>query len=159
MDMRSGARVDDSPYLSELDFDHFRMRVPTARYCSPDHHVRERERLWMRAWQIAGRVDDLPSAGDWKTHDIFDQSFLLVRGKDDRVRAFVNACRHRGNALCQGVGNSNRFICPYHLWSYGLDGRLLAIPRPDFKGSIEEFVGCKDELIAVVAKAGKEDGT
>jgi phenylpropionate dioxygenase-like ring-hydroxylating dioxygenase large terminal subunit len=144
--IKTGARVDNSPYLSELDFTRFKMRVSTARYCSPEHHARERERLWMRTWQVAARVDELPNTGDWKTYAIFDQSFLLVRGKDDQIRGFVNACRHRGNALCQGDGNSKRFVCPYHLWSYSLEGDLLAIPRPDFKGSIEEFVGCKDEL-------------
>jgi phenylpropionate dioxygenase-like ring-hydroxylating dioxygenase large terminal subunit len=146
MDMRSGVRVDESPFLSELDFDRFKMRVTTERYYSPEYQAQERERLWMRAWQVAGRVDELPTSGDWKTYDVFDQSFILVRGKDGTIRGFVNACRHRGNALCEGAGHSNRFACPYHLWSYALDGRLLAIPRPDFKGSIEEFVGNREDL-------------
>jgi len=62
------------------------------------------------------------------------------------VRGFVNSCRHRGNALCAGKGRAARFTCPYHNWSYGLDGKLLAVAKPDFDGSVEEFVGDKDAL-------------
>jgi len=122
------------------------MRVTTDRYSSREFHERERERLWMRVWQVAGRADELPEIGDWKEYCIFDQSFLLVRGKDANIRGFVNACRHRGNVICEGKGHAARFTCPYHLWSYGLDGRLLAVPMPDFEGSIEEFVGPKAAL-------------
>jgi phenylpropionate dioxygenase-like ring-hydroxylating dioxygenase large terminal subunit len=100
----------------------------------------------MRIWQVAGREDELPETGDWKVYSIFDQSFIIVRGSDGELRGFVNACRHRGNALCAGNGHASRFTCPYHLWSYGLDGDLLAAPRPDFEGSIEAFVGPKEEL-------------
>ena len=71
---------------------------------------------------------------------------MLVRGKDGTIRGFVNACRHRGNALCEGKGHSNKFVCSYHRWQFGLDGRLLVVPKPDFDGSTESFVGSKDEL-------------
>ncbi|PRC56553.1 (2Fe-2S)-binding protein, partial [Mycobacterium sp. ITM-2017-0098] len=84
----------------------------------PDYAAREREVIWMRTWQIAGRVDELPKPGDWKKYDILDQSFRIVRGKDGELRGFVNACRHRGNALCiTETGNAKRgFLCQYHLW-------------------------------------------
>jgi phenylpropionate dioxygenase-like ring-hydroxylating dioxygenase large terminal subunit len=144
--LKPGEAVDTGPYLSELDFDRFRMRVSTDRYSAPDYHARERERLWMRVWQVAGRADELPAAGDWKTYAIFDQSFILARGKDGRIRGFVNACRHRGNALCEGKGRSTLFRCPCHNWSYGLDGQLAAVAKPDFEGTVEEFVGDKAEL-------------
>lgn len=146
MQIRAGECVDKSPYLSELDFGRFAMRVSTERYFSRAYTDRERESMWMRVWQVAGRIEEIPEPGDWKVHDIFDQSFLIVRGKDGKVRGFVNACRHRGNALCEGKGHAARFTCPYHLWSFGLDGRLLAMPRPDFEGSIEDFVGAKEDL-------------
>lgn len=141
-----GQCVDNGPLISEIDFSGFRMRVSTDRYRSPEYHARERDRLWLRVWQVAGRADDLPEPGDWMEYRIFDQSFVLVRGRDDVIRGFVNACRHRGNAICEGKGRSARFTCPYHNWSFGLDGQLLAVPRPDFDGSIEEFVGRKEEL-------------
>lgn len=143
---KPGERVDLSPLISELDFTPFRMRVSTERYCAREYHARERELLWMRVWQVAGRADELPEIGDWKEYRIFDQSFVLVRGKDRAIRGFVNACRHRGNALCEGQGHAALFRCPYHNWSYGLDGRLVGVAKPDFDGPVEEFVGAKQEL-------------
>ncbi len=125
-------------WFSELDFERLPMRISTDRYTSREIQERERELIWMRVWQVAGRADELPNAGDWKEYRIFDQSYLLVRGSDGKVRGFVNACRHRGNALCQGKGHTARFTCPYHLWSYGLDGRLLAVARPDLVGPIDK---------------------
>ena len=69
----------------------------------------------------------------------FDQSYIVVRGKDGKIRGFVNACRHRGNALCQAAnGQSGRFTCPYHLWTYGLDGKLLAVARPHLVGKLDK---------------------
>jgi phenylpropionate dioxygenase-like ring-hydroxylating dioxygenase large terminal subunit len=141
-----GECIDKGPLIAELDFTRFHMRISTERYHSPEYHARERERLWMRVWQVAGRADELANAGDWKVHTIFDQSYVLVRGKDGRIRGFVNACRHRGNAFCEGKGRAARFTCPYHNWSYGLDGKLLAIAKPDYDGTLEDFVGSKDEL-------------
>jgi len=143
---KPGELVDTAPLVGELDFSDFRMRVSTARYSCPDHAAQERDHLWMRAWQVVGRADDIPEAGDWFEYRLFDQSYVVVRGRDRKVRGFVNACRHRGNAFCEGKGNAARFTCPYHNWSYGLDGKLLAVAMPDFDGTTEEFVGNKDEL-------------
>jgi phenylpropionate dioxygenase-like ring-hydroxylating dioxygenase large terminal subunit len=143
---KPGERVDKAPYLSELGFDARRMRVPTDRYASRAYHERERDLLWMRVWQIAGRAEEIPEPGDWKVYSILRQSFVVVRSKDGEIRGFVNACRHRGNALCSGKGRSSRFVCSYHKWSYGLDGELLGVPRPDFDGALEDFVGAKDDL-------------
>lgn len=149
---KPGEAVETAPFISELDFSGFRMRVGTARYWSVEHHAAERERLWMRVWQVAGRAEDLPAPGDWMEYRLFDQSWVLVRGRDGVIRGFVNACRHRGNAFCEGRGHSARFTCPYHNWSYGLDGRLLAVAKPDFDGTVEEFVGPKNELGLVPAR-------
>ena len=143
---RPGELIDKGALIREIDFAPFHMRVSTERYHSGEYALREREALWMRVWQVAGRADDIPKAGDWMEYRLFDQSFVLVRGKDGKVRGFVNACRHRGNAFCQGKGHSARFTCPYHSWSYGLDGALLAVAKPDFEGTTEEFVGTKEEL-------------
>jgi phenylpropionate dioxygenase-like ring-hydroxylating dioxygenase large terminal subunit len=143
---RPGECIDKGLLISEIDFTPFRLRVSTKRYHDAEWHEAEREQLWMRVWQVAGRADEIPEPGDWIEHRIFDQSYLLVRGRDGVVRGFVNACRHRGNALCEGKGHSARFTCPYHNWSYGLDGRLLAVAKPDFQGTVEDFVGAKDEL-------------
>ncbi|MCB2061152.1 MAG: aromatic ring-hydroxylating dioxygenase subunit alpha [Novosphingobium sp.] len=143
---RPGECIDTAPHIEEIDYSDLKLQVTTDRYYSPEYHEREREQLWMRVWQVAARADELPEAGDWMEYRIFDQSFVLVRGKDGQIRGFVNACRHRGNAFCEGKGHSPRFTCPYHNWSYGLDGQLLAVAKPDFDGTVEEFVGNKDEL-------------
>jgi phenylpropionate dioxygenase-like ring-hydroxylating dioxygenase large terminal subunit len=126
--------------IFDIGPDTFNMRIDTARYTSPEYAERERESIWMRVWQIAGRVDELPKVGDWKQYRILDQSFVIVRGKDDKLRGFVNACRHRGNILCNAAtGNAKRgFLCQYHLWSYDLEGRLRGVLRENVAGQIDK---------------------
>ncbi len=150
---KSGERIDRGPYIPDIDFSAFGMRPSTARYTSREFHERERERLWMRVWQVVCRADDLPDAGDWLVHQLFDQSYIIVRDRDGTLRGFVNACRHRGNAFCEGKGHSARFICPYHNWSYGLDGQCLAVAKPDFDGTVEDFVGCGKDELSLIAVA------
>jgi phenylpropionate dioxygenase-like ring-hydroxylating dioxygenase large terminal subunit len=117
---RPGDTFDTSPLIAQIDYGDLHMRVSTDRYHAPEYNEREREQLWMKVWQVAGRADELPEIGDWMEHRIHDQSFVLVRGRDGVIRGFVNACRHRGNAFCEGKGHAARFTCPYHNWSYGL---------------------------------------
>lgn len=143
---KPGEWMNRASLISEVDFSQWPMRVPTERYNREDYAAREFDQLWMKVWQIAGRAEELPRSGDWKVHKIQDQSFLLVRGKDGQIRGFVNACRHRGNRLCEGKGNSSRFTCRYHNWTYGLDGEALAIAHPDFDGPLDEFVAPKKQL-------------
>lgn len=138
--------MDIAPLLPDFDFGRYRLKVPTDRYNSSEYQDREMQQLWLQTWQIAGRAEELPEVGDWKEHRIYDHSFMLVRGKDGIIRGFVNACRHRGNILCTGKGRSARFLCKYHNWSYDLEGQLLALARPDFDGTIEEFAGPKNNL-------------
>src|SRR5271166_1032503 len=137
---RPGEWVDTVGALPD-DHDPYPMRIPTDRYTSAEFQQRERDAVWMRVWQIVGRVDELPKVGDWKVYQIFDQSFIIVRGKDDRLRGFVNACRHRGNALCTGTGNAKRgFLCQYHLWSYDLEGKMRGALRER-----ENFISSDDK--------------
>ncbi len=126
--------------LEDIGSDTFNMRISTDRYTSREYARQERDRIWMQTWQIAGRVDELPKVGDWKQYRILDQSFVIVRGKDDQLRGFVNACRHRGNILCnESTGNAKRgFLCQYHLWSYDLDGKLRGVLREDLAGQIDK---------------------
>jgi len=137
---RPGEWVDTALGLADIGPGTFDMRISTDRYTSREYQRREREAIWMRVWQIAGRVDDLPKVGDWMEYRIFDQSFVIARGKDEKFRGFVNACRHRGNVLCTGrTGNAKRgFLCRYHLWSYDLDGRLRGVLRENLAGPIDK---------------------
>ena len=141
-DARTGEWVEDAPGLADIDYGEFPMRVSTDRYVSREIAECEREQIWMRVWQAVARVDELSQVGDWKEYQLYDQSFVVVRGKDGQIRGFVNACRHRGNRLCTGgkgnVGSAGRFVCPYHLWSYDLDGRLRSILKPELFGPLDK---------------------
>jgi Rieske 2Fe-2S family protein len=82
--------------------------------------------FWRRGWLFAGHSCQIPNPGDYFTYDVDSDSVIIVRGDDGQVRAFHNVCRHRGSLVCpQPEGHVHRFICPYHQWTYGRDGRLL----------------------------------
>jgi Rieske 2Fe-2S family protein len=99
-------------------------------YTDPAILEREREQIFSRSWLCAGREADLPEPGDYVTLEIGCESLLLVRGEDRRARAFFNVCRHRGSRLCDSARGTLRgtIRCPYHAWTYGLDGRLAGAP-------------------------------
>ncbi|HEX8526890.1 aromatic ring-hydroxylating oxygenase subunit alpha, partial [Allosphingosinicella sp.] len=80
--------------------------------------------------------NDIPAVGDWRTIDYLGESVIVVRGEDNLVRAFSNVCRHRGSRVVSGgAGCSRRLTCPYHAWTYALDGRLIGLPRKaDYPG-------------------------
>jgi phenylpropionate dioxygenase-like ring-hydroxylating dioxygenase large terminal subunit len=139
VDYPDNNRIANSHGLLELGYDRSNMRVSTDRYTSREIAERERELIWNRVWQVVGREDELPETGDWKQYRLFDQSYLVVRGSDGEIRGFVNACTHRGNALCkENKGRSARLTCPYHLWSFALDGNLVGVGRPDLVGPIDK---------------------
>jgi phenylpropionate dioxygenase-like ring-hydroxylating dioxygenase large terminal subunit len=105
-------------------------RIPKERYRDPDFFALEAERLWPRVWQMACRLEQIPSPGDFAEYSILDDSVIVVRGDDGEVRAFQNACRHRGVRLVEGDGTTNSgFTCPFHGWCYALDGHNTFVPR------------------------------
>jgi phenylpropionate dioxygenase-like ring-hydroxylating dioxygenase large terminal subunit len=128
----------NSKEFSQLDFTRLALKISTDRYHSTEFQEAEYRNIWLKTWQVVGRADELPNPGDWKVHSVFDQSWIVARGQDGKLRGFVNACRHRGNALCQGKGHSGRFTCNYHMWTFGLDGKLLAVARPDLVPDIDK---------------------
>ncbi|MBV9935864.1 MAG: aromatic ring-hydroxylating dioxygenase subunit alpha [Actinobacteria bacterium] len=106
-------------------------RVPKERYFDPDFYALEAERLWPRVWQMACRLEEIPKPGDAVEYQILDQSVVVARTGDRTVRAFQNACRHRGVKLVDGRATcESGFTCPFHGWCYGLDGVNTFIPRP-----------------------------
>ncbi|BBY96644.1 aromatic ring-hydroxylating oxygenase subunit alpha [Mycolicibacterium fallax] len=125
-----GYWFDNALALDDIESGRYRMDISTGRYVDADVVRAEHDNIWMKVWQAAGRESELPEVGDWKEYQLLDQSFLLIRGRDHRVRGFVNACRHRGNVLCKGSGNAKRgILCQYHLWSYDLEGKLKGALR------------------------------
>ncbi len=115
--------------------------LPVAFYRSEEIFAEERERIFWRAWFCAGREDAMPSRGDYLSVDVGGQSVVVVRDRAGVLQGFYNVCRHRGSQLLMDEANrdarpepcrSGRFkgsiVCPYHAWTYGLDGSLRAAP-------------------------------
>jgi phenylpropionate dioxygenase-like ring-hydroxylating dioxygenase large terminal subunit len=111
--------------------------LPAWIYRDPEFHRVETERVMRPSWQIVCHLSDLPAAGSWHTLEFLGESIVVVRGGDDQVRAFANVCRHRGSRLVDGAsGCAKKLVCPYHAWTYDLEGRLAGVPGkadyPDF---------------------------
>lgn len=102
--------------------------MPAGFYTSPEIFAAERRHLLLKHWFFALREEELPSPGDYRAIDTVGGPVILVRGQDGELRAFANFCRHRGSLLLEGQGNCRTIVCPYHAWSYRLDGRLLGAP-------------------------------
>jgi phenylpropionate dioxygenase-like ring-hydroxylating dioxygenase large terminal subunit len=103
-------------------------RVRKERYFDPEFYQLEAELLWPRVWQMACRVEEIPQPHDFVEYEFLDQSIVVVRTDDLGVRAFQNACRHRGVRVVQGRGRCERgFTCPFHGWCYGPDGTNTAV--------------------------------
>jgi Rieske 2Fe-2S family protein len=110
--------------------------LPRRFYADPDFFRRELDRFYFSRWICAGRADQIPNAGDFFTRTVGDESVIVTRDETDRIHALFNVCRHRGTRLCErSEGHLPlRIQCPYHSWTYDMQGRLLAAPHmpPDF---------------------------
>ena len=103
--------------------------VPIDRYFSKEWHDREVEQVWRKCWQLACRVEEIPNVGDHIIYEIVHDSLLVVRTAPDEIRAYVNSCLHRGTMLRTEAGCVQRFRCPFHSWTWKLDGTLAHIPQ------------------------------
>jgi glycine betaine catabolism A len=105
--------------------------LPSRYYVDPDHFLADRERFFARMWVFVGREDDVPGAGDTILREVAGESLIVVRGDDGLVRAFYNVCRHRGTRLLSELEScvGKRIQCPYHAWTYDLQGRLVGAPH------------------------------
>jgi nitrite reductase/ring-hydroxylating ferredoxin subunit len=99
-------------------------RIPAPRYYDEDFYRLETERLWPHVWQMACRLEQIPDVGDWIEYSNLGKSVIIVRAKDG-VKAFHNACRHRGVQLARGHGSCEiqGFTCPFHGWRWNIDGK------------------------------------
>ncbi|MEM7120646.1 MAG: aromatic ring-hydroxylating dioxygenase subunit alpha [Pseudomonadota bacterium] len=98
--------------------------LPPEAYFSPELHALEVDRIFRRHWLCIGRVDQVANPGDYMALDVVGEPIVLVRDKKGEVRVLSNVCRHRWMKVCDGTGNRKAFVCPYHAWTYELDGRL-----------------------------------
>jgi Rieske 2Fe-2S family protein len=98
-------------------------------YCDTTFFERDLQQVLLRHWHCVGHQSQLPEPGDFFTVDVFHESLIVVRDPDRALRCLVNVCRHRGSRLCtetMGHARAGGFVCPYHAWSYNLDGSLRA---------------------------------
>jgi len=102
--------------------------ISTERYTSYDWHRQEVEKVWKKTWQVACREEEIPNPGDYYVYDVADDSVIVARTGDASIKAYVNACLHRGNALCTGQGNKKAFRCPFHGYTWNIEGKLQWIP-------------------------------
>ena len=112
--------------------------LPGALYHDPELFEVEMRRIWFRDWIFAVPACEIPKAGNHVTMEVGAYSIIIVRGADAVIRAFHNSCRHRGSRICQSAkGSAPKLVCPYHQWTYELDGRLLWARDmgPDFDAS------------------------
>jgi phenylpropionate dioxygenase-like ring-hydroxylating dioxygenase large terminal subunit len=98
-------------------------------YICPERHKREEEILIRKRPLVMGLSCDWPKPGAYRTDDFVGVPILTVRGSDGKLRAFLNACRHRGSKVAVGCGSAGAFTCPYHGWTYGNDGVLRGLPE------------------------------
>ncbi len=101
--------------------------VAKEEYCSPEFAKLEKERLWPRVWQMACREEELPNTGSFVTYDILNESVLLVRTDSGQIKAYNNACLHRGRRLASGCGLTLMLVCPFHGWKWSLDGANTSV--------------------------------
>jgi len=119
-------RLESPQYLGSEDISH-------ERYTSRDWHDKEVQNLWSRVWQYACREDEIPEVGDYYIYEIVRASYLVMRTGPDEIKAYPNACLHRGRQLKEYAGRCDEIRCPFHGFAWNLDGELKDVPaRWDF---------------------------
>jgi choline monooxygenase len=113
--------------------------IPGGRYADEEFYELELKHVWRKTWLYAGHTSEVPERGSYKLFEKLGVTIIIVRSQDGQIRAHHNVCRHRGARLVtESPGKNSKFVCPYHAWSYGLDGRLAVVPG-------EHNFGCLDK--------------
>jgi choline monooxygenase len=105
--------------------------LPSVFYTEPRVLEEEKTKIFSRSWQLVGRTEQVAQPGQYFTATVADEPLVVVRGLDERLRAFSNVCRHRAGPVAEGSGTRKSFRCGYHGWTYALDGRLVNTPEFD----------------------------
>ncbi|HWS56812.1 MAG TPA: SRPBCC family protein [Pyrinomonadaceae bacterium] len=121
---------------------------PASWYTGADALAAERERVFGRTWQLAGRAEDAERAGQFFTCEVGGEPVLVARDAAGGLRAFSNVCRHRAGPVAEGRGERASFRCGYHGWTYALDGRLVGTPEFEGVERFERGANCLPEFRA-----------
>jgi phenylpropionate dioxygenase-like ring-hydroxylating dioxygenase large terminal subunit len=119
--------------------------LPQEFYASEDVFKADFDKVISQKWIVAGHVSRIPNKGDYFLFKIGGEQIIVIRENADNVRAFFNVCRHRGSTICQAEsGNAPRLVCPYHAWTFGLDGRLISarLMPEDFDKADNGLLAC-----------------
>ena len=113
--------------------------LPGSLFSDPDVFAEEARTLFQRSWVCVGRADEIPSNGDFRTYDIAGSGVIVLRDTDGGLRAYHNVCRHRGTRILEAESGSGLTVlqCPYHAWTYGLDGHLVGAPHMEMAEGFE----------------------
>ena len=123
------------------------LRALEARcYTDADLYRQEIERIFFHTWQYAGHVSALSKPGDYVAFELLGQRLFAIRDREGTVRTFYNVCQHRAHGLVEGSGNRAFITCPYHAWSYGLDGKLRAAPASERTPGFDKNAICLTEV-------------
>ncbi len=120
------------------------LKVPASHYVSDEQTEQEIDAMFMRRPLLVALSPQFPAVGDYVTHTAVKTNLLLVRDKQGEARAYINACRHRGARLAEGCGNKATLVCPFHAWTWGLDGKILS--RPNSAGGFDAIDATFDHL-------------
>ena len=129
-------QLPGSVYPQEIGDDEA-FSLPAWIYRDPAFFELEKQHIFRTAWHLVCHQNDIPATGDYHTFEMLGESVMSVRGDDGRIRSFHNVCRHRASRLLDGTKGQcgRRITCPYHAWTYALDGRLVGVPFKDtFRG-------------------------
>ncbi|MGI9406819.1 MAG: aromatic ring-hydroxylating oxygenase subunit alpha, partial [Hyphomicrobiaceae bacterium] len=131
--------------LADSPFEDARAMPPEI-YTSDDILALEKEQIFATDWVCAGLANEIPSHGDYITFSIADQPVFVPRDGNGDIRSFANVCRHRMMELLEGRGNKKRIVCPYHAWTYNLDGQLIGAQHMEHSNAFKKKEICLPEV-------------
>lgn len=146
--MHAAAQPPIPATLSQAHSNDEDVGLPGWIYHDPEFFALEKRSIFRRSWQLICHLNDIPARGDYHCFDLLGESLVAVRGADGVVRSFHNVCRHRASRLLDGPKGhcAGRIVCPYHAWTYALDGRLIGVPQ---RASFRDFDSTQHGLVAL----------
>ena len=141
----SAELLDELSRIATLDVSEA-FALPPQMYTSPQIMALEQTNVFAHDWTCPGLAADIPNPGDYLTWTIGDQPVFSIRTGDGEIRSYANVCRHRMMQLLDGRGNRKRVVCPYHAWTYNLDGQLIGAPHMDRSEGFNKKEVCLPEI-------------